>query len=185
MDSQPTIEPIVLLQDGRAVTVRPLAESDRAALLHFGAALHEDDWMYLEDDLRNPDIITRLVNASGAENWRQIIALNDGIIVGYSALRRLPGWSSHVGDIQLVVGDGWRRTGLGTALAQAIFDAARDLAVDKLIVEMLSEHIAGRAIFRRLGFRVEGTFTDHARDRGGQKHDLIVLAYHVPGMYSS
>lgn len=185
MNSQPTVEPLVLLQDGRAVTIRPLTESDHTALLQFGAALHEDDWMYLEDDLRNPDIITRLVNASVAENWRQIIALNEGAIVGYSAIRRLPGWSSHVGDIQLVVRDGWRRTGLGSALAQAIFDAARDLAVDKLIVEMLTEHTAGRAIFRRLGFRVEGTFTDHARDRGGQKHDLIVLAYHVLGRHSS
>src|SRR5215510_9029365 len=120
------------LRDGRTVTIRPLGEDDYAALLAFGAALPQDDLLYLENDFQNPDIIRRLVNAAAAENWRQIVAQADGSIVGYSAVRRLSGWSSHVADIHLTVSDGWRRSGLGTAMAQAIFDAARDLGVSKV-----------------------------------------------------
>ena len=171
--------PATALRDGRTVMIRPLAEDDYAALLAFGAALPHDDLLYLENDFQNPDIIRRLVNASLAENWRQIVALADGKIVGYSAVRRLSGWSSHVADIHLTVSRDLRRSGLGTAMAQAIFDAARDLGVSKVIVEMMEQQNAGRAIFERLGFRVEGSLSQHARDRHGRQHNLLILAYHV------
>jgi RimJ/RimL family protein N-acetyltransferase len=167
------------LRDGRAVTIRPLREDDYATLFAFGAALPQDDLLYLENDFQNPDIIRRLVNAAAAENWRQVVAVADDTIVGYTAVRRLAGWSSHVADIHLTVSNGWRRSGLGTAMAQAIFDAARELGVNKVIVEMLERQNAGRAIFERLGFRVEGTLSAHARDRHGQRHNLLILAYHV------
>jgi RimJ/RimL family protein N-acetyltransferase len=159
--------------------MRPLGEDDQAALLAFGAALPQDDLLYLEDDFQNSEIITRLINACLAENWRQIVAVVGDAIVGYSAVRRLPGWSNHVADIILLIDEHWRRSGLGTALAQAIFDAARDVGVNKVIVEMLEEQQAGRAIFERLGFRVEGQLSAHARDRHGRRRNLLILAYHI------
>ena len=82
----------ITLRNGQQVTIRPLAEDDRAALMRFGQQLPQDDLIYLEDDLQSPEIINRLVNASAAENWRQIVAVrDDGEIVGYSAVRRLTG----------------------------------------------------------------------------------------------
>jgi len=168
-----------VLGDQRAVVMRPLGEEDQAALRAFGAALPQDDLLYLEDDFQNSEIISWLINACLAENWRQIVAVVGDAIVGYSAVRRLPGWSNHVADIMVLIDAHWRGSGLGTALAQAIFDAGRDLGVNKVIVEMLEEQQAGRAIFERLGFRVEGILSAHARDRHGQRHNLLILAYHV------
>jgi hypothetical protein len=72
----------ITLRDGQHVTIRFLADSDRAALMQFGQRLPQDDLLYLEDDLQNPDIINRLVNAYAAENWRQVVAaLDDGTII--------------------------------------------------------------------------------------------------------
>jgi RimJ/RimL family protein N-acetyltransferase len=164
---------------GQVVTIRSLDEDDCARLLAFGRALSHTDLLHLEDDFTQPEIIARLINARFAENWRQLVASIDDQIIGYSVVRRLPGWMKHVADVGLIVGADWRRHGLGTALAESICDAARDLQVDKLIVEMLEEQSAGRAIFERLGFRVEGTFGCHVRDREGQCHNLIVMAYHA------
>ena len=169
----------MVLRDGREVILRRLGEDDRTALLAFGVGLPEDDWLYLEDDLQSQEIITRLVNAYAAENWRQLVALAGDAIVAYGAVRRLNGWSSHVADIQLIISADLRREGLGTIMAQAIFDAARELGVAKVIVEMVEEQSFGRAIFERLGFRVEGMLSQHVRDRDGQQHNLLVLAYHV------
>lgn len=162
-----------------AFIVRPLDEQDRLALLRFGAQLPEDDWLYLEDDFRSPEIITRFVNAYAAENWRQLVAVDGQEIVGYSIVRRLAGWSSHVGDIGLVVADSWRRRGVGTMLARAVFDSARELNVSKLIVEMLETQCAGRGIFERLGFRIEGHLSGHARDHNNQVHDMLIMSYHI------
>jgi ribosomal protein S18 acetylase RimI-like enzyme len=179
MSVQPTAAPPVLLRDGREATIRPLGDDDHAVLFAFGAALPQDDVLYLEDDFTSPEIIARLVNARFAENWRQVVAVVEDAIVGYSSVRRLPGWSSHVADIVLVVTEDCRRNGLGTLLAQAIFDAARDLGVTKVIVEMLEKQTGGQEIFERLGFRVEGVLSQHASDRRGRRHNLLILAYHV------
>jgi L-amino acid N-acyltransferase YncA len=84
-----------------------------------------------------------------------------------------------VADIQLITSADVRHEGLGTIMAQAIFDAARELGAAKVIVEMVEEQAFGRAIFERLGFRVEGMLSQHVRDRDGQQHNLLVLAYHV------
>ena len=111
MIDQDIAAPSAMLRDGREVTIRPLDEDDRAALLAFGRALPQDDWLYMENDLQNPEIITRLVNASRAENWRQVVAVTGDALVAYSAVRRLHGWSSHVADIHLIVSHGWRRQG--------------------------------------------------------------------------
>ncbi|HEU5098730.1 MAG TPA: GNAT family N-acetyltransferase [Roseiflexaceae bacterium] len=168
-----------VLRDGRRVTIRPLDELDHRALLAFGRALPQDDLLYLENDLATPETIGRLINARFAENWRQLVASIGDQIIGYAALRRLPGWSCHVASISLIVSAGWRRYGLGTTLAQQLVDAARELQLNKLVVEMVETQLAGRAIFDRLGFHVEGEFSGHACDRNGQRHTLIVMAQQV------
>ena len=169
----------ITLRDGRIATIRPLSEEDRSAMLAFGQALPEEDRTYMEDDFHSPEIINRLVNAHAAENWRQIVAEHEGTLVAYGAARRMPGWSSHVADIVLIVNADWRRNGIGTLMAQALFDAARNLGGTKVIVELLAEQTAGRAIFERLGFSVEGVLRGHAHDSRGGLHDLLIMAYHV------
>ena len=53
----------------------------------------------------------------GSQSWTEVefVASVGDQIIGYSAVRRLPGRSSHVADISLIVSAGWRRNGLGTA----------------------------------------------------------------------
>jgi RimJ/RimL family protein N-acetyltransferase len=179
MIGQLVLPPTSLRWGNHPVTIRPLTEGDRDTMRAFGLALAQDHWLYLEDDFRSPELMARLINAHAAENWRQIVAEADGTIIGYSAVRRLTGWSSHVADIQLIVSDGYRHNGLSDALAPAIFAAACDLGVTKVIVGMLAEQTAGQALFERLGFCLEGTLSGHARDRRGQPHDLLILARHI------
>lgn len=180
MIRQTTLQPrTAQLRDGRSVTVRALAESDHEAMTRFGSALPEDDWLYLELDFHNPNTITRLVNAAAAENWRQVVAEYEGAIVGYSNVRLLPGWKSHVADTHLVISEGWRRSGLGLEVAQTILEAARDLGVTKVIAEMPDEQRAGRAIFKHLGFHVEGILNNHVRDHHGHYHDMVIMGYEL------
>jgi RimJ/RimL family protein N-acetyltransferase len=170
----------VRTRDGREVLVRRLREEDRAALEAFGARLPRDDWLYLDLDFQSPTTINRLVNATEASNWRQLIALVGDEIAGYANVRLLPGWRRHVGDIALAVGEGYRCSGIGSVLAEAILAVAPELGVSKLILEIIEEQSAGRQIFKRLGFRLEGLLEDHAVDYAGARRNLILLAYHYP-----
>lgn len=173
------VAPDVRLHDGTAVRLRRLAEDDMEPLSAFGTSLTRDDWLYLDVDMRSPSTLARLVTAYAATTWRQLVAQVGERIVGYSSVRMLPGWKSHVGDIHLVVAEEVRGRGLGTLLAQATVEAGRELGVCKLLLEMVAEQSAGRAIFERLGFRVEGRLTSQARDERGELHDLLVLGHHL------
>lgn len=169
----------IRLRDGTAAHLRRLAEDDMDRLSAFGTSLTRDDWLYLDVDMRSPSTLARLVTAYAATTWRQLVAQVEDRIVGYSSVRMLPGWKSHVGDIHLVVADEVRGQGLGTLLARATVDAGRELGVHKLLLEMVAEQSAGRTIFERLGFRVEGRLVSQARDDRGELHDLLVLGHHL------
>src|SRR5262249_51343663 len=115
-----TARSITLRRDSRSIIIRPLAQDDHAALLAFGTVLASDDLLYMEDDFENPALIMRLINAHAAENWRQLVAVTRNTIIGYAAVRRLPGWSNHVADVRVIVSAGWRSKDLSITLARAI-----------------------------------------------------------------
>jgi GNAT superfamily N-acetyltransferase len=169
----------VTLRDGRTVVIRPLDAGDRAALTAFGHALPQDDLRYFPDDLQCPEAFARLVKPQVAAPGRQFVAVAGHMIVGYGALRCLAGCSCDVAEIDLVVSAGWRRSGLGKALAGAILDAARDLELTQVVAEMLVEHVARRAIFERLGFSIEGVLEGLVCDQYGRHYDLLVMAYQI------
>ncbi len=158
----------ISLRDGRSVCVRPLTPSDGPALLAFGRALPFDDDQPITDDWRNAEVINWLINATVLGHWRQLIATSGDIIVGYGAALRLPGWSSHVAEIYLIISRGWRHTGLNAVLEPLLLAAARDLGATKAIVELLSEQQPDRLVFERLGFRAEGTLNAQSHTLNGQ-----------------
>jgi RimJ/RimL family protein N-acetyltransferase len=160
--------------------IRRLREDDLRALLAFGVALPKDDWLYLDIDLQTEATIVRLINAVEARNWRQFIAVMGDEIVGYANVRQLPGWKRHVGDIALVVRADHRRRGIGTALASAVLDAGRELALHKLIVEVVEEGYSAQHVFVRLGFRCEGLLVNYALDYLGRPRNLMLLSYELP-----
>jgi L-amino acid N-acyltransferase YncA len=105
-------------------------------------------------------------------------------VTGYVAVRPLPGWSDHVGEVRLVVAPACRGTGLGRELARRALVEALGAGLSKLVVEIVAEQGAALALFTELGFTGEALLTDHIRDRTGQLRDLMVLAHHVGQTWS-
>ena len=80
------------------------------------------------------------------------LALDRGAVLGYVAVVPLHGWSSHVGEIRLIVDPEHRGEGVGTALARhAIIEALRT-GLSKLVVEVLATQEYTIEMFRALGF---------------------------------
>lgn len=116
---------------------------------------------------------------------RSIAVRDDGEVAGYLAVMPLHGWSSHVGELRLVVAPDERGQGVGRTLARhAVLEAlALDLA--KLVVEVIADQEALVAMFRALGFEPEALLADHVRVRSGDLRDLLVLAHSVEQQWAS
>ena len=168
------------LQGRKAVQVRPMTVEDADALHRFFCGIPEEDLLFLRRDVTDRDVIESWANDIALGNTFTLLAERDGKLVGEASIHRsrVP-WTAHVGEVRVVVDAEMRRSGLGSALVQAIFLEALERGVEKLIAEMTPDQKGAINVFQKLGFRVEGLLRDQVRDRAGQKRDLVVMAHEV------
>ena len=161
--------------------IRPIEAGDSPALSRFFERIPESDRTFLKEDVGDPRVLEDWVRPGPGRT----VAVQGGEVVGALAVVPLVGWSSHVGEIRLVVDPEHRGRGIGRRLArQAVLDAV-DMGLGKLVVEVIADHAPLIAMFRGLGFEPEALLTDHVRDRSGQTRDLIVLANSVDEQFAA
>jgi ribosomal protein S18 acetylase RimI-like enzyme len=162
--------------------IRRIEPADRAALERFLAAIPDADRTFLKEDVADPDVVAAWVRPGDA---RSIAVDEDGHVAGYVAVIPLHGWSSHVGEVRLVVAPELRGQGVGRLLARHAVVEALDLGLAKLVVEVIADQEALVAMFRALGFEPEALLADHVRVRSGELRDLLVLAHLVEQQWAS
>ena len=161
--------------------IRPIEPTDEAALIRFFEQIPESDRTFLKEDVTDPAVLA----AWAAPGAARSIAVVDGEVVGSVAVVPLHGWSSHVGEVRLVVDPGHRGKGLGRALARRAVLYALELRLSKLVVDVIADQTALIGMFRALGFEGEALLADHVRDRNGQIRDLLVLANDVESQFAA
>jgi ribosomal protein S18 acetylase RimI-like enzyme len=161
--------------------IRRIEPADRAALEGFLDRIPDADRTFLKEDVADPGVVDAWARPGDARS----IALADGAVLGYLAVIPLHGWSSHVGEVRIVVDPAHRGRGVGRALARHAVLEALDLGLAKMVVEVISDQEGLIAMFRGLGFEPEALLIDHVRDRSGELRDLLVLAHSVERQWAS
>jgi ribosomal protein S18 acetylase RimI-like enzyme len=169
------------VQESADALVVELEAGHCEALVRFFAGLPEGDRTFIREDVADADAVRAWTSGDPARRW---VALRGDEVVGYVAVRRLPGWSDHVGEIRLVVAPDRRGTGLGRRLARHAVTSGVESGLAKLVVEVVAEQGAALTLFSDLGFSGEALLEDHIRDRSGELRDLLVLAHHVDRTWS-
>jgi RimJ/RimL family protein N-acetyltransferase len=80
-----------------------------------------------------------------------------------------------VADIGMLIIDGWRGQGIGTALLDAGLDWARTAGAHKAALEVWPHNEAALALYRRAGFVEEGRKRRHYRRANGELWDAILM----------
>ena len=158
--------------------IRPIESADEARLARFAERVPEADRTFFKEDV------------SARREWMQpgparTIAVENGEVVGWLAVVPKPGWSSHVGEVRLIVDPGHRGRGIGRMLARRAVLEALELGLERMVVEVIAVQEPTIAMFRSLGFDPEALLTDHVRDRNGDLRDLMVLSHSVQEQWSS
>jgi L-amino acid N-acyltransferase YncA len=164
------------------VEIRHPEPNDGPALYAFFQRIPEGDRTFFKEDVLDEQVVTSWVDESADHRW---LAVEDGQVIGYLAVLPGHGWSSHVGEVRLVIDPGQRRQGRGGQLARRGLVEALNLGLTKVIVEVAADQEATVSLFTGLGFEPEALLRDHIRDRSGAFRDLIVLSHSVPDMSSA
>ena len=153
--------------------IRRIESGDEQAIERFITRIPERDRTFFKEDVADSDVIHAWTRPSPTRS----LAVENREVVGSAAVVPLHGWSSHVGEVRVIVDPGQRGKGIGRALArQALADALR-LGLTKMVVEVTADENATISMFRSLGFDPEAVLADHVRDKGGDLHDLMILAH--------
>jgi L-amino acid N-acyltransferase YncA len=155
--------------------IKPMQEGDEAAVNRFVGRIPERDRTFFKEDVTDPGVIKAWARPGAAYS----LAVEDGEVIGSGSVVPLHGWSSHVGEVRVIVDPAHRGKGVGRALArQAVVDALR-LGLTKMVVEVTADEDPTIGMFRSLGFDPEALLADHVRDNDGELHDLMILAHSV------
>ena len=171
---------IELTCEGGPVTVRPLANADRAALLAFARGFATHDLLFLRRDVARAEEIERWISDDAAGRLNTLVATRASELLGVAVI--VPGeslWSPHVGELLVLVGPASRGRGLGRQLMQQAFRLAVSLDLEKIVAQMTTDQVGAIQVFESMGFKAEALLRDHVKDRDGSKHDLVILSHDV------
>jgi L-amino acid N-acyltransferase YncA len=161
--------------------IRSVTEADEPAVEQFVARIPEGDRTFFKEDVNGTDVVAFWRRRGG----RTTIAIEEGGVVGYGAVIPLQGWSSHVGEVRVIVDPAARGHGVGRALARGAVIASLELGLTKLVVEVMAEQEVTIAMFRSLGFDPEALLEDQVRDQAGELHDLMILSHSIEESWAS
>jgi putative acetyltransferase len=147
------------------------------SIRHATAADAEAVWRIMNDESAYSG--TLQLPYSSVDRWRERLAPADGVvslvacsgdqIVGTASLHlntKTPR-RAHAGSLGMAVPAAWQRKGVGTALLGAIVELADSwLGLARLELTVYVDNEAALALYRKLGFEIEGTMRGYALRRG-------------------
>jgi RimJ/RimL family protein N-acetyltransferase len=169
--------PYVRADQKLSVEIRGMAPADAPGVLKFASTLPLHDLLFLSRDIRNSRVMAAWLDEIAKGTIHTLVALSETEVVGCVAIvSDQLSWSSHVGDIRLLIRPDLRGTGLGRHLLKEGFALALGLDLEKLTARMTPDQLSAIALFEELGFRPEALLREHVRDANGVAHDLAVFS---------
>ena len=161
--------------------IRHLEPADENAVTRFLERVPEGDRTFFKEDVDDPEVRAAWVRPGASRS----LAVEGDTVLGYVAVVPLQGWSSHVGEVRVIVDPDHRGRGIGQSLARRAVLEALQLGLTKMVIEAVADQEPAIAMFRSLGFVPEALLKDHVRDHSGRLRDLLVLAHSVEESWGS
>jgi L-amino acid N-acyltransferase YncA len=165
------------LKDGTPVLLREPTVDDVERSLRFFLDLPPEDRRYLRVDVTKRDIVERRIRDGVEGRTHRLVALVEDKIVADGALEFSgEDWRRHVGEIRVIVSRDFQRRRLGALLIKALYSAARERGVEKIVAKMAAPQEGARKIFERLGFHVDSVLPEYIKDADGNLQSLVVMS---------
>jgi len=166
--------------DGRRWTLRPARPTDARGLARlFDDVRREGRWLvtppsalsqpseafFIGEMLRSGDGLALVAEADGEPVGTVQISLDRNMV------------SSHVGTLSIVVADGWREVGVGSALVRTAQGWAREQGLLKVALAVFPDNARAIAVYEHAGFVREGLRRRQYRADGGVLRDELLMAW--------
>src|SRR6266540_4254665 len=167
---------IVLLRDGRGATIRPATLDDAQQVQeNINSVGAEVVYILVEGVGHDLDAERDWIRQFDGTSSVFFVAEVDGKIVGQADAH--PGRApkeTHVGTVGIAIRDGYRDLGLGRALMERLLEWMRDRQFKKACLEVFATNERAIALYKKLGFEVEGVRRRQYRILGEWVDDVLM-----------
>jgi RimJ/RimL family protein N-acetyltransferase len=158
--------------------VRKAEPGDAATLVRLAEAVgsEEEGWLIADGGWRSVSEERRYLKAIRRHAYAAVLVAEvDGRVVGRLSIGRdsHPA-SEHVADVGLMVADGYRRRGIGSALMEAAEAWGREVGVRKIELHVFPHNEAALGLYEHLGYRRVGVRRGHFRRSGGYVDAILM-----------
>ena len=162
----------------RPVKLRLMGAEDKDSILLFARSLPPEHLLFLHSDITEPANVDEWIRNIEAGSTVTLLAEPGGTLEGYASLHlNRVRWTRRLGEIAINVAPEWQSRGLGEALCAEMVALATTLDLSKVSAQMVADHKSARALFERLGFRIQAFLPDWVEDREGERRDLLLMAH--------
>lgn len=166
----------VKLEDGTAITLRPLLKDDEQAFLAYFQSLAPEERVDLKEEVTDPKVIENWMETLDYDLMLPLVALHGDRIVGAASLRfSLSAWTRHQGQVNLSTDPQYRAKGLGTLLIQNLEDIASKLGLEQLTAEVPPVLTKAFYLFEKLGFEKAAVLPGFVMDTAGRESDIVLM----------
>jgi RimJ/RimL family protein N-acetyltransferase len=171
--------------DGRRWTLRPARPTDARGLARlFDDVRREGRWLltppsavsqpseafFIGEMLRTGEGLALVAEAGGDPIGTVQVSLERNVV------------SSHVGTLSIVIAEGWRDVGIGSALIGAAQAWARGHGLLKVALTVFPDNERAIAVYEHAGFVREGLRRRQYRGDGGVLRDELLMAWFPDGV---
>ncbi|MEE9510169.1 MAG: GNAT family N-acetyltransferase [Candidatus Bathyarchaeia archaeon] len=165
--------------DGRKVILRTPRWEDLDDFFELINSLIEEG-----ADIMMPQIVTRaeeadwlgrtLANLEKDDEFGLVAEVN-GSVVANSALRKKSGYSSHVGELGIIIKKGFRDVGIGTEMLKNLISRAKTIGLEILTLRVFSSNERAFHVYEKLGFKEAGRISNGLFKNGKYLDDILMV----------
>ena len=179
---------ILVLPNSTQVCIRPMKSDDQDLLFSFFTSIPKKARLRFKHDVTRRDVIDdwcRNLDYDRVLPLLTVVKENDTErIVADGTLRATRhGWATHVARIALVLAPDMRGTGLGKILLRELCDQATLRGIQKIQSHVREDNADAITLLKKLGFKKETVFKNHAMDLKGKMHDVIIYYQDVDDVW--
>ena len=166
--------------DGRRWTLRPARPTDSRGLARlFSDVRREGRWLVTPPSaVSQPSEAFFIGEMIRGEEGLALVAEADGEAIGnvlVSIERNVV--SNHVGTLSIVVAEGWRDVGIGSAMVRAALQWSDAHGLQKVALAVFPDNERAIAVYEHAGFAREGLRRRQYRGDGGELRDELLMAW--------
>jgi len=147
-------------KDGRTLLLRKPRWGDLDGLLDFmNSLVREQAPINQVDEISRSEqieFLARRLSSIESDRVIQLVAEENGKIVGNADLTKLSGRECHVGKLGVAVRSGYRRIGIAAKLIETLIHQAEKQRIKIILLAVYESNLPALALYRKLGFKEVG-----------------------------